>query len=69
MGSSNHLLKRLEVFGGNPQHVYCLPLRNIEVMGNDLPYRAELCEVLDRVIIGPSYAAAVVQEAVIHILI
>ena len=69
MQPSTHLTKEIEVFQGSPQFVYKLPLRDIPGEGTGTGFfGAEIVQLLDRIIIGPSDDGVVVREAFVHLL-
>lgn len=66
---STNLAKEIELIGGVPQFIYKIPLRNIEGAPGQIPYdRAEIKDLLDRVIVGPSQHGQVVRDAVVSLL-
>lgn len=57
---SDHLIKEIQAVGGIPQPIYKIPLRNIPEEGF---HGAEIPELVDRIIIGPTAYAMATYEA------
>jgi hypothetical protein len=69
MHPSKNLVKEVESVRGVPQFVYKIPLRNIPGAPGEVGfYGAELNDLLDRIIIGPSDSGFVIRDAFIHLL-
>lgn len=69
MHPSKHLAKDLEVVRGAPQFVYKIPLKDIDDEEGGTGFSgAEVRDLLDRVIIGPSDDGHVVSDAFVHLL-
>lgn len=69
MHPSTHLAKDVETIRGVPQFVYKIPLREIPGSpGEDGFHGAEVKDLLDRIIIGPSDSGLVIRDAFIHLL-
>ena len=60
LDKSSHLIKGIQVIRGTPQPIYKIPLRNIPDEGF---VGAEIPELLDRIIIGPSDYPTAMREA------
>jgi len=65
MYPSNHLIRAIEVIQGVPQPVYKIPLKNIPEEGL---VGAEIPELLDRIIIGPTQYRLAIWEAFMDLL-
>ena len=57
---SDRLLKEIRVIGGTPQPIYKIPLQNVPEEGF---VGAEIPEIIDRIIIGPTEYPAAAREA------
>ena len=69
MHPSTNLTKEIETVKGVPQFVYKLPLRDIPgEVGQTGFYGAEVKDVVNRIIIGPSANGIVIRDAFIHLL-
>ena len=69
MHLSTNLEKEVETVRGVPQVVYKIPLRDIPgTPGENGFHGADVKDVLDRIIIGPSSNGFVVRDAFIHLL-
>ena len=62
---SDHLIKEVQVIGGTPQPIYKIPLRNIPEEGF---VGAEIPELLDRIIIGPTQYPSAAFDAFLEML-
>ena len=62
---SNRLVKDIQVIGGTPQPIYKIPLQNVPEEGF---VGAEIPELLDRIIIGPTQYPMAAFEAFEHLL-
>ena len=60
LDKSSYLIKEIQVIRGTPQPIYKIPLRNIPDEGF---VGAEIPELLDRIIIGPSEYPTAMREA------
>ena len=69
MHPSTNLAKEVETVRGVPQFVYKVPLRDIPgAPGEDGFHGAEVKDLLDRIIIGPSDSGLVIRDAFVHLL-
>lgn len=62
---SDRLIREIKVIGGTPQPVYKIPLKNIAEEGF---VGAEIPELIDRIIIGPTRYPLAAYEAFVHVL-
>lgn len=69
MHPSTNLARDVEIIRGAPQFVYKIPLHDIPGTSGEDGFRgAEIKDLLDRVIIGPSDSGHVILEAFVHLL-
>lgn len=62
---SDRIVKDIQVIGGTPQPIYKIPLRNVPQEGL---VGAEIPELIDRIIIGPTQYPSATREAFAHLL-
>ena len=62
---SDRLVKDIQVIGGTPQPIYKIPLQNVPEEGY---VGAEISELVDRIIIGPTQYPTAAREAFEHLL-
>jgi Protein of unknown function (DUF2971) len=62
---SNRLIEDIKTIGGTPQQIFKLPLKNVLEEGF---YGAEIPELVDRVIIGPTNYPYAIREAIVSCL-
>lgn len=62
---SNRLIEDIKTIGGTPQPIFKLPLKNVPEEGF---YGAELSELVDRVIVGPTIYPYAIREAIMSCL-
>lgn len=66
---STNLMKEVELVRGVPQFVYKIPLKDIPAPSGGAGFHgAEVKDLLNHVIIGPSQNGPIVRDAIVHLL-